>query len=84
MNRPNPLEPRWFVDPTTPRDRVEAWTRRVYDEAFAADPYHVDEIVAAVLGDRQADGVFCWSCLSIHQLRRLSAALFSSALAARG
>lgn len=84
MIRPNALEPRWFVDPTTPRDRVEAWTRRVYAEAFAADPYHVDEIVAAVLGDRQADGVFAWCCLSMRQLRQLSAALFPTALAARG
>lgn len=84
MNRPNALEPRWFVDPTTPRDRVEAWTRKVYEEAFAADPYHVDAIVAAVLGDRQVDGVFCWTCLSMRSLRRLSAALFPTALAARG
>lgn len=62
-------------------------TRKLWREAYAADPYHVDEIMRAVLspsGKISADGVFAWDRLSVPELSRMRGPLYSVVLAARG
>ena len=62
------------------RDDWEQATRALYEEAWRADPYHVEEITHALFGS----DVFVWPRLRMPQLHALRRALLPTVLEARG
>lgn len=62
------------------REDIEAWTRKIYEEARAADASHTDTIAERIAGAE----TWAWSRLTIRELRAMSAALFATAIESRG
>jgi hypothetical protein len=61
------------------KQEIINWTRAIYEEANAADPYGVEEAARAIIGAE----AWVWSNLTVSQLNRLSRFCFTAALAAR-
>lgn len=57
------------------RPELEAWVRRLIEEACAVDPVRADEVIVAVTGA----SVFAFSRLKCRELRALAAGLFATA-----
>lgn len=62
------------------RVEIELVARERLEEAFVADPHGTEELVVAVTGAV----AFSWGRLTLHELRTLSALLFTVVLEARG
>lgn len=62
------------------RSDVEDQTKKLYEEAWKADPYAVEEITQAVVGRDS----FAWPSLSLDQLQRMRRGLYVVVLQARG
>jgi hypothetical protein len=54
--------------------------RRVWEEAYAADPWHTEEVTMKIVGR----DVFAWDNLTLLQIKTLSRALFPLVMMARG
>lgn len=74
----HPADPKRFPDYSS-RSALEKETRDLYAEAYQLDPYHMEEVVRAIM-DRD---VFSWSSASVTQLKRLKAISFSTIMRSR-
>ena len=68
------------------KDELLKDTKRLWEEAFSLDSLRCEGIAEAALAPvgKIAHGVFCWSNLSVADLRRLHAPLFTLCLCTRG
>ena len=52
------------------------WGKKLWAEAYEVDRMQLEEMVPAILGDSQVNGIFVWDNLKVPQLRRLNQAMF--------
>jgi hypothetical protein len=70
--------------PLNAREELEQNAKDLWEEAFAADPHHVEEVTAKILGDKCVNGVFVAANCTDEQLHHLRRAVYITVLEARG
>jgi hypothetical protein len=57
------------------RETLEQWSKTIWKEAYQVDSTRTLEITKELLGAE----VFCWTNLTVSQLKKLALALFATA-----
>ena len=62
------------------KEALIKYAKSLWEEAYASDPFHTEEVTLAVLGRE----VFTWHLLTMRELHALTRLTLSIALQARG
>jgi len=65
-----------IYEPALNKAQMIEWGKQLWKEAYEVDRMQLEEMVPAILGDSQVNGIFVWDNLKVPQLRRFNQAMF--------